>query len=82
MHSINKCTKEHQESTFEALATKTDLKKLEKDLELKIVETSKELELKIVEAKTETIKRVAGMLLLQAGILIGGFFAMVKFLLT
>jgi capsule polysaccharide export protein KpsE/RkpR len=65
--------KQAEDARFSELATKKDLK----DVEIKI----KELEVKISDAKAETIKWVAGMLLVQAGILIGGFFAIVRFLL-
>jgi hypothetical protein len=66
--------KQMEDSRLSELASKRDLK----ELEVKI----KELEVKINEAKIETIKWVAGMLIVQAGILISGFFTIVKFLLA
>lgn len=66
-----------------------------KDLEIKIAEVHKDLALKIAdvekeialvrkeisESKTATIKWVAGLLIVQAGLIIGGFFAIIQFLL-
>lgn len=53
------------------LATKQDLKEMELILRRELS-----------ESKMESIKWIAGMLLVQSGILIGGFFAIVRFLIS
>lgn len=59
----------------------TSLMKALKELETNTKLELKNLEVKINESKAETIKWVAGMLIVQGGILISGFFAIVRFLL-
>jgi chromosome segregation ATPase len=48
------------------------------NLQREVVDVRRE----IAESKTEIIKWIAGMLVVQSGILIGGFFAVIKLLLT
>ncbi len=59
------------------------LQKLEDEIKDDLARKSdiKELELKIEIAKNNTIKWVAGLLLAQSAILIGGFFSIIKYLL-
>jgi len=64
--ALSRVLNQIEESRLADIATKGDIK---------------ELEVKIAAAKTETIKWVAGMLIVQAGILIGGFFTIVQVLL-
>ncbi len=70
----------------ERLATKQDVKELEialkrdiKELELKLM---RHTEVKLAESKTEIIKWVAGLLVVQTGIIIGAVFAVVRLLVT
>jgi hypothetical protein len=70
---------------IEELAKKRDLKELELRITEVIADVQREVtdvRREIAESKTEVIKWVAGMLVVQSGILVGGFFAVVKLLLT
>jgi hypothetical protein len=80
-HAISRVVKRAEESRLADLATKQDLKELDVKLEARIKEVEARLELRIVQIKSDTIKWVAGMLIAQAAIIIGGFFAVARLLL-
>ena len=86
--AISRVLNQIEESRLAELATKRDIKELEveivkakTELEGKIVTVKTDLEVKIAATKTQTIKWVVGMLIVQAGILIGGFFTIIQVLL-
>ncbi|RMH05685.1 MAG: DUF1640 domain-containing protein [Nitrospirae bacterium] len=59
---------------------KRDLKELEMDLKRDLKELQVQLEVKLAETKVETIKWVTGLLVVQAGVIIGAVFAIIRFL--
>lgn len=78
---LSRMFKETIDFHLEDLSTKRDLKELETRLQHDIKEMEIGLKRDMAELKADIIKWVVGLLLVQSGIIVGGFFAAVKILM-